>query len=1168
MNKNYTVYHLHTENSLLDSCTNYKLYVDKAIELGQTAIAFTEHGNIYNHIEKKMYCNEKGLKYIHGVECYLTETLEEKKRDNYHTILLAKNYEGVKEINLLIDKSTQPDHMYYKPRITFEEFFNISDNVIKISACLASPLSQYPSMAMDIDEKIQTIKNNTEERIKEINLVSQEYYDEHIYFNMHESFTDVNMWKMHEIESITKKTDKEIEEIKHNAESFARETFEKLLQTYDYYEVQPHKALDQIKYNKMLYQASQKYNKPLIAGTDTHSLNKYKAECRSILQKAKNIQYADEDTFDLTYKSYDELVEMFKQQGALPESVYLEAIENTNRMADSVEDYVLDTKIKYPKLYDNEEEVLNKLIARKLKEKLDKGVIDKKDLPKYKANILEEMRVFKKVNMIGFMLFMSELVCWCWDNGIPIGFCRGSVGGSTVAFITDIIDVDPVRWNTIFSRFCNESREEIGDIDIDISPDQRDSVYKHIIDSFGIDKTAYILSLGTVQDKGCIDEIGRALNIPLDEVAQIKELYSTYKDAIDSCSKRIKDMEGMNEFEDIQKFTKEELKHLEEVEDEIELKLKKLRIEYDNKQSELNRNKGLMDDLQKNKYPNLFYYFEGLNGTVISQSYHPAGIVVAPLTIPDNYGTFWNKEGKRIMCINMEEIHDGTGLAKYDLLGLKNIQIIRKTCEYAGIPYPKAHEINWKDENVWNDIITSPAGIFQFEGSYAFDLLKQYVPTCINDLSMVNAALRPSGASYRDRLLAREENKNPSEIIDELLKDNHGFLIFQEDVIAFLQKVCGLSGSEADNVRRAIGRKQMDRLQKALPQILEGYCSKSDKPRNIAEEEAKTFLQIIEDASSYMFGYNHSTGYSMVGYTCGYLRYYYPEEFIAAYLNCAGNSDDIINGTELAKIKNIGINGIRFGRSRADYAVDKKNHALYKGIESIKYCNANIAKELYELSKNKYKSFPELLKDINEKTSVDSRQLNILTILGFFSEFGENKYLLDIIDIYNKFATCKQVKKDKMESLGLTEYLMTKFASKETPKMYSGIDNIGLITELTNRLENKAMNIVEQVKAEKQFLEYVTYTNPKVNEQYYIVTSFMHYKNPLTPYLVLHRIKDGEDIKTRIKQGKIFKEQPFGEYSIIKVKDFSMQYKKKCIAGVWQETDELEPILTSYEVIK
>ena len=146
--ENYTVFHLHTEDSLLDSCTNYKMYVDKAVELGQTSIAFTEHGNIYNWIEKKMYANSKGLKYIHGVECYLTASLDEKVRDNYHTILLAKNYEGFKEINLLVDKSTQPDHFYYKPRITFDEFFNISNNVIKISACLASPLNNYPNDVM------------------------------------------------------------------------------------------------------------------------------------------------------------------------------------------------------------------------------------------------------------------------------------------------------------------------------------------------------------------------------------------------------------------------------------------------------------------------------------------------------------------------------------------------------------------------------------------------------------------------------------------------------------------------------------------------------------------------------------------------------------------------------------------------------------------------------------------------------------------------------------------------------------------------------------------------------------------------------------------------------------------------------------------------------------
>ena len=148
---NYVVYHLHSDRSLLDSCTDYKLYIDKAKELGQTAICFSEHSNVYNWLEKKMYCDASGIKYIHGVECYLTKALLQstddnpqphKVRDNYHTILIAKNYEGLKEINRLVDASTRPDHMYYKPRISFDEFKAISSNVIKISACLASPLNK------------------------------------------------------------------------------------------------------------------------------------------------------------------------------------------------------------------------------------------------------------------------------------------------------------------------------------------------------------------------------------------------------------------------------------------------------------------------------------------------------------------------------------------------------------------------------------------------------------------------------------------------------------------------------------------------------------------------------------------------------------------------------------------------------------------------------------------------------------------------------------------------------------------------------------------------------------------------------------------------------------------------------------------------------------------
>ena len=198
---NYVTYHLHTELSLLDSCTNFKLYVDKAKELNQSAICFSEHGNTYNWIEKKLYCEESGIKYLHGVECYLTKALlvenengeMVKVRDNYHTILIAKNYAGLQELNTLVDLSTQEDHFYYKPRISFDEFKNISNNIIKISACLASPLNKLRD--------------------------------------------------------------------------------ESLIQYYDYLEVQPHmNSEDQKEYNKWLYKMSIKYNKPLIAGTDTHSL--------------------------------------------------------------------------------------------------------------------------------------------------------------------------------------------------------------------------------------------------------------------------------------------------------------------------------------------------------------------------------------------------------------------------------------------------------------------------------------------------------------------------------------------------------------------------------------------------------------------------------------------------------------------------------------------------------------------------------------------------------------------------------------------------------------------------------------------------------------------------------------------------------------------------------
>lgn len=265
--------------------------------------------------------------------------------------------------------------------------------------------------------------------------------------------------------------------------------------------------------------------------------------------------------------------------------------------------------------------------------------------------------------------------------------------------------------------------------------------------------------------------------------------------------------------------------------------------------------KAMMDsspEKARREFPEVFYYVDGLLNTRISQSVHPAGIIISPVTLDDHYGTFV-KDGEICLMADMDGAHE-LGLAKYDFLILKTVEVIRDVCKMIGKEYPKSHEVNFDDPLVWSDMLGSAAGIFQFEGDFAFDSLRKFKPQNIFDMSLVTAALRPGSASYRNELLARKKHKNPSPIIDKLLEDNGGWLVYQEDTIKFLQQICGLSGSEADNVRRAIGRKQYDRLQKALPAILDGYCAKSPKPRAEAEEEAKEFLQIIEDSASYQFG--------------------------------------------------------------------------------------------------------------------------------------------------------------------------------------------------------------------------------------------------------------------------------------------------------------------------
>lgn len=1057
---NYVVWHLHSDLSNgitnVDSVTKYNEYVDYAVSLGMKAMAFSEHGCIFEWVHKKQAIEAAGMKYIHACEAYLTEDNDanNKHRDNYHCVLIAKNYDGVKELNKMVSKSfdRSDHHYYYTPRITFEELFATSDNIIVTTACLGGVLH------------------------------------------------------------------------KGNAETKKR--FMKFLVTNKdrcFLEVQHHNCKDQAEYNKKLYEISKKTGIPLIAGTDTHCLNDEHVEGRKILQKSKNVFFADEDDWDLTFKTYDELVAAYEKQDALDKDVYLQAIENTNVMADMIESFELDYSHKYPKLYDDSE----KAIKQKIKNGIKKRGVDKYDnFNEYKKKIKYELETYKHNGAIDFLLLEENYKTALKNQGVSFGYSRGSVSGSVIAYLLGITEVDSIKYNLNFERFMNKERVSLADVDTDWSKKDRYKVREYLFQKEGL-YCCDIITFNTIALKGAIKDVGRALGLSPDETQTISN--AVYQD--------------------------------------------------ENK-------KDAIDDSYIKKYPELFRYVDIVKCTIVSIGNHPAGLVVSPYPVDSWFGLCSTATNSNMISqINMKEI-DGLNFVKLDVLGLDCVGLINDTCDLAGIPRITPDNISFDDDNVWKEIREDNTMIFQFESDYAGDYLSRVLSddvvakvkeknpnfSRIDLMSMANGAIRPAGASYREELAQGIYRDNGHETLNEFLAPTLGYLVYQEQIIEFLHRFCGYTMGEADVVRRGFAKKTG--TDKFIPKIKAGFIKTMKDEYGVEEDEAnhliENFLKVIIDASSYLFSKNHSDPYSFLGYVVGYLRCYYKLETVTAAMNIYREDDDkCLEILGYAQRNGISINPIKFGKSGADYTMDKNTNSIYRGIASVKYCNSQIADELLELSKNKYSTFIDLLYDIDENTSLNSRQLEILTKLNFFSDFGKNKYLLETIDIYNKFSKSKIIAKKKMDELGVSEFLMKKYSGKETKSQYRELDNAGLMVELCNRLENESVDIVEQVKADIEFLGSTNYTCESMKDCYWIVVAFDDSRCATRPYVTIRRICNGEEINTRIKRSNVFTSSPFGLYSILKMDVVTYEYKKrKTQDGKWVDSDVQEPILCNFEVIK
>lgn len=1062
MTDNYTVLHCHTmlsnATTTIDSVTKFQDYIDKAKECGMKALAISEHGNIMEWWHKKCAIEKAGMKYIHACEVYITMSLKEKFRDNYHCLLIAKNKEGFHELNRLVSRSYNKNdgHFYYNPRITYDELKNTSDNIIVSTACVGGIMN----------------KGNN---------VLQNDFLSWLCKNKHRCF----------------------------------------------FEIQHHQTAVQIEYNKKLIDLSMRYDIPLLATTDTHCLNKKHVKGRSILQKAKNIHFDDEEGWDLCFKTYDELCSSFKQQGVL-EGIYKEALENTNKIADMVELFELTKETKYPKIYDNP--------LQTFKDKINKGFKDNQyikqrySFEEIKKRLYKELAVYEKTGSIDFMLMQAYLREWEKENGVQCGYARGSASGSMIAYLLSITQMDSLKFNLNFFRFMNPDRVSNADIDTDYSEKDRAKVKEFLLKHhMNIDsiQCSEIITFNTIAVKGAIKDVARAMDIPLDDAQHI--------------SNQI-------------------------INDEIP------------------------NDLRQ-QYSELFEYVDIVNGVVMSIGSHPSGVLVTDKDINSEIGTCTlSTSDYPVSMLNMKELDD-LMYVKLDILGLDNIGIINDTCKMIGFDRLNPDNINLDDDEVWKSIRDDTTLIFQWESESSAKYLKKFmsdstiekVRNTIPDFSYIkwfsfgNGLIRPACASYRDEVANGEFSTTGLKELDEFLAPTLGRITMQEDIMRFLVKFCGYSQAESDTVRRGIAKKKG--TEQLLPEIerrfIEYVNAEFGVDKAKAQEVIKPFIQTILDASSYAFSWNHSDAYSCIGYISGYLRYYYPLEFLTASFNTFSDKlDKTQKITDYAKKHNIKIKAPKFGYAHNEYMCDKESNTIYKGLSSIKDMQSIAADIMLDIADKNPETFVDVL-FLTEECKIDNKKINkksldILLNIGFFDVFGTIPELKSILHWFDKYKKCKTVKRETLTDEWLIE-IIRKNAGKESEKQFREINNKGIVKDIYNILPKQAEDNTALIRNQIKHLGYADIGNDNISPLEYYIQDVNEDKWGRI-WLSLYQLSSG--ISKRYKCDKIwFKRLPCIKDDIIKA-IFKSKEKMKVVGEdedgkkIFARTGEYENIVKGYSIVK
>ena len=918
--------HVHTQYSLLDGAASIGALYKKAVEDKMPGLAISDHGNMFGAFQfvaeaykHRVDPNDKNsplkVKPIVGCEFYITENRhrktfsKEEKDPRHHQILLAKNDIGYRNLVKLTSLG-YIEGLYSKyPRIDKELIHKYHEGLIATTCCLGALVPQTIMKKGEADG---------ENEFKWwLNIFQEDYY----------------------------------------------------------VELQRHGMEDQEKVNKVLLKFAKKYNVKVIASNDSHYVDQKDFNAHDILlcintgEKVATPaarEFADDDVSLRNKRFAFPNDQFYFKTTAEMSSIFTdleEAIDNTNEIVDKVE--LLDLKrdillphFVVPKNFSSQDEYLEHITREGASKRYEVMTAE------IEERIAFELFTIRTMGFAGYFLIVSDFIKAGRDIGVFIGPGRGSAAGSVVAFCIGITNIDPIKYKLLFERFLNPDRKSMPDIDTDFDDEGRQKVIDYVVNKYGKNQVAQIITYGTMAAKMSIKDVARTMDLPLMESNIL--------------AKMVPERPGTS------------LKRLLHA----PLSGEKSLIEKENLNSEEIENAKKLRDIYAGTdiRSQVLHEAEILEGSVRNTGIHAAGIIIAPQDLTDLLPVCISKDSPMWVTQIEGSVIEEAGVIKMDFLGLKTLNVLKTSLQLIKMNYgieididkiPLDDEKTFKLYQKGETIAT-----FQFESPGMQKYLRDLKPDKFEDLIAMNALYRPGPLEYIPTFINRKHGREAISYdlaeMEEYLQETYGITVYQEQVMLLAQKLGDFSKGDADVLRKAMGKKQKSVLDKMKGQFITGATKKG-----FAEDKLQKIWTDWEAFAQYAFNKSHSTCYAFIAYQTAYLKSHYPSEFMAAVLNHAGSIEKITFFMEECKRMGLSVLGPDINESLQSFAVNKKGEIRigFGGLKGVG--EAAVDSIIEEREKNGiYKSIFDLVKRVNQRTA-NKKSLESLAMSGTFDCFPE-----------------------------------------------------------------------------------------------------------------------------------------------------------------------------------